>query len=125
MTFIVDGVKLDIIKEEVIMFAVCLKIGMSYSVYTTIDLCMRSYKFGLFNKEGLYDVKVSEGGLIVSAVPVKTRSVTWRDLKWVYSQQFNVQEVLCIGDNELICGIDGECLFAFGDGEEEIGRAHV
>ena len=54
MTFIVDGVKLDIIKEEVIMFAVCLKIGMSYSVYTTIDLCMRSYKFGLFNKEGLY-----------------------------------------------------------------------
>lgn len=120
MTFIVDGVKLDIIKEEVIMFAVCLKIGMSYSVYTTIDLCMRSYKFGLFNKEGLYDVKIDEGGIIVSATPVRTRSVTWRDLKWVYSQQFNVQEVLCIGDNELICGIDGECLFAFGDGEEGI-----
>ena len=31
-----------------------------------------------------------------------------------------MQEVLCIGDNELICGIDGECLFAFGDGEEGI-----
>ena len=102
------------------MFAVCLKIGMSYSVYTTIDLCMRSYKFGLFNKEGLYDVKIDEGGIIVSATPVRTRSVTWRDLKWVYSQQFNVQEVLCIGDNELICGIDCECLFAFGDGEEGI-----